>query len=248
MPIVLENLDRLPRDIHLKVESWIIKLISLHESQLHSVYLYGSATGIDYVAQRSDVNLLVVFKELRFDSLRKTLPLIKEGAGLKISAPLFLTFQQIEESLDVFAVEFLELKENHLLLYGKDILSKLQIPQEHIRLYCEQQLKGKFIRLRQVYLEQGSNAKQIPLILRESLNSFIPVFRNLLRLKQQEPPLNKIPLIEKLALTFHMDPRYLLAVYHYVFSPEVKIPYNLDQIMSGYLKDIEDLAHQLNDL
>jgi len=139
--------------------------------------------------------------------LKKSLKLISLGISQKIAAPLMLTVKHMQTSTDVFPIEFLEMKDNHHLLYGQDLLLELPIQESNIRLQCEQQLKGKLIRIRQAYLEIGLRKKGIKALLEESLNSLFPIFRGLIRLKTANmAPTDKERIINDLAKHFGVDP------------------------------------------
>src|SRR2546422_978528 len=61
--------------------------------------------------------------------------------------PLFMTQRNIEMSLDSFPVEWLEIRERHLLLEGEDLVATLEVQQAYVRMQCEHELRGKFIQL-----------------------------------------------------------------------------------------------------
>jgi len=154
----------------------------LYGEDLLAVILYGSAVGPDYIPEVSDLNLLVILQEVGPAQLEQALKYVKGWRKAKIT-PLFLDPRYIESSLDVFPIEFLEMKERHRLLWGEDPLEELEVPQENLRLQCEQELKGKWLKLRQVYLETGGDPKRLKRLMVASLRSFGVVLSALLRLK-----------------------------------------------------------------
>ncbi len=139
------NLERLPISISNRVKSYLEKLVDLYQDKILSIAVYGSVAAGDFVPKVSDVNMVIIFDRLEFTDFKKGLKLINRGIKNRISAPLFLTKEYIQRSLDVFPAEFLEMKDNHINLYGEDLLSSLNIDESNLRLYCEQQLKGKLI-------------------------------------------------------------------------------------------------------
>ncbi len=160
----------------------------LYGEDLLAVVLYGSAAGVDYIPEVSDLNLLVVLKEVNPAQLEKAHKLVGRWRKAKLS-PLFLDPHYIQRSLDVFPIEFLEMKEQHRLLWGEeDPLEGLEIPQENLRWQCEQELKGKWLKLRQAYLQTAGNPKGLQGLLVGSLRSFGVVMSALLRLKGLTPP------------------------------------------------------------
>ena len=134
------------------------------------------------------------------------------------------------------------MKENHVLLYGTDILSALKINGEHIRLFCEQQIKGKLIRIRQAYLEVGLKKKGMETLLKESLGSLIPIFRNLIRLKGNQPPTKKEDIIKQLCQEFNLDENIFLPIYKDTANDEKIANQEVVVFLEKYLDQIKKLA------
>ncbi|MBU1888378.1 MAG: hypothetical protein KKB46_04200, partial [Candidatus Omnitrophica bacterium] len=109
----MENLklDAVRQDVKKILQPYLSKLFEIHKDNIVSILLYGSSTGKFYVPKQSDINLLVVLNDLRFEMLRSSLRLVDQGIRKKITAPLLLSLEHIETSKDVFPIEFLEIKE-----------------------------------------------------------------------------------------------------------------------------------------
>ena len=136
------------------------------------------------IPKRSDINLIIMVDKLGMGELRTCLKLIKKGRKKGITAPLFFTAEHIRTSADAFPIEFLEMKEKHIHIYGSDPFSDLIIDPKNLRLQCEQQIKGQLIRLRQSYLEVGLQKRQILGLLITSFTGLLPVLRNTIRLME----------------------------------------------------------------
>lgn len=248
------NEKRLHIEVQKKFIPYFETMSDIHGDNLISVFIYGSAAGENYVPKVSDINSVFVFKNLNPSILKSSLKAVSKGISKKIAAPLFMTKDYISSSLDVFPIEFLDMKENHILLYGEDVLSGLPINGEHIRLFCEQQLKGKLIRIRQAYLEVGLKKKGLEALLKESLNSLIPVFRNLIRLKEQQPPggdarpqamqppVSKIEILRQLCQIFELDENVFLPIYKDTTNDEKIANQEIDVFLEKYLSQIGKLA------
>ncbi|MFH1645874.1 MAG: hypothetical protein ABIB11_05580, partial [Candidatus Omnitrophota bacterium] len=207
-----------------------------------SIYVYGSAVSGDFVPGVSDINSVVVFKEMGFLELHKSLNLISKGIRKKISAPLFLTPEHIRDSADTFPIEFNEMKDSYLVLFGKDLLMELKIEPSHIRFVCEQQLKGKLIRIRQAFLEIGLRKRGMEALIKESFNSLFPVFRSMLRLKSIEPPVKKENIISSLAKTFGINGELFIALLKDKRNDEKIAGDKIERFMERYLREIQVLA------
>jgi len=238
----LKNLDQVNPQIGKILEWYLNELIKIHQSNIISIFVCGSAAGADYVPKVSPVNLFVILEKLDFAGLKKSLKLVSKGINKKIAAPLFLTRKHIATSTDVFPIEFLEMKESHLLLYGQDLLSDLEIDPANIRLFCEEQIKGKLIRIRQAYLEIGLKRKGIEALLKESLTSLTPIFRNLIRLKDKTPSIKKEEIYRQLCELFGLDKDVFVAILGDTKNDEKIGSQDVEVFFERYIAQIQKLA------
>ena len=238
----LIHLDKLPVDVKRKIVPFMQELLAIHQDNITSIFIYGSATGINYLPKISNINSAIIFKRLRFEQLQDSLSAVSKAVKQKMTAPLFLTQDQIHSTMDIFSIEFLEMKENHVLIYGEDILSSLEIPLQYLRLFCEQQIHGKLIRIRQSYLEVGLDHKQMESLLKDSLTALIPIFRTLIRLKKKTPHLSKHKIFEQLCEEFQLDSDILKTIYRHTIQEEKIVRDKIDFFVGEYLKELEKLA------
>jgi len=238
----LKNLDRLPDAIREKVTRYMTGLLSLHQDNTVSIYVYGDAASGYFMPKASSINSTIVLKQLGFQQLKQSLNHINSGIRNKFPAPLFLTPEHIKTSCDTFPMEFLEMKENHVLLYGDDLLAGLEINPSNIRFVCEEQLKGKLIRIRQAYLEIGLRRRGMEALIKESLYALVPSFRGLLRLKDITPPTKKEEIIKQLGETFHIDAELFLAVLRDDRNDEKISGQDIESFLEEYIEQIGLLA------
>ncbi len=236
------NLEKLPVSISNKVKSYLEELVDLYQDEILSIAVYGSVAAGDFVPKVSDVNMVIIFDRLEFTDFKKGLKLINRGIKHKISAPLFLTKEYIQRSLDVFPAEFLEMKDNHINLYGEDLLSSLNVDESNLRLYCEQQLKGKLIRIRQAYLEIGLKNRGMEALLKESFTSLIPIFRNLLRLKGLKPPVGKDKIIIQLCEQFSLNYNLFSAILKDKRNDEKIAGKKIEEVLRDYIDELDKLS------
>jgi len=244
----LKNLDKLDRQAAKAIEPYLNELLKVHRDNIVSIFVCGSAAGLDYVHKASNITLLVILEKLEFADLQKSLKTISKGINKKIAAPLFLTRRHMETSTDVFPIEFLEMKENHLTLFGEDLLGPLEVKPVNIRLFCEEQIKGKLIRIRQAYLEIGLKRKGIEALLKESLSSLTPIFRNLLRLKGKTPPLKREEIYNQLCAEFGLDRNVFLAVLRDTKNDEKIDAQKVEVFFERYIAQIQKLALAVDQL
>ncbi|HJT24977.1 MAG TPA: nucleotidyltransferase domain-containing protein, partial [bacterium] len=116
------------------------KLQSAAGENLASLILYGSAADGDFHAGHSDLNLLCVLRDTAFPSLAKIAPAVDWWRRKEQPAPLCLTRQELQDSADVFSIEFLDMKHRYRVLYGEDVLRDLAVQMNLHRRQLEYEL------------------------------------------------------------------------------------------------------------
>ncbi|MBN2126660.1 MAG: hypothetical protein JW821_20335 [Deltaproteobacteria bacterium] len=214
----------------------------LFGEDLVSIILYGSAAGKDYRPGKSDVNFMIVLSEKGIEDLGRALDTVAGWRKRMVATPLFLTEFYIETSLDVFPVEYLNFQQNHLLVYGKDVLGTLSFRPEHVRLQCEREIKGKLLLLREAYLETSGKAKAVREVIARSLGAFEAIFRALLFLRERAAPVEKREVIREMGEAFDLNvPLFekLLDVKEEKFKPgEAEIK----DLFTDYLREVRKLS------
>jgi len=175
----------------------------IYRDGLVSVILYGSAASGEFIGKHSNINLLVTLDNTDLENLAR-ISKATAGRKFKILSPLFFTEDYINDSTDVFPIEFLDIKENYSVIYGKDVLSGLEVDTRNLRFQCEQELKSKVINIKKNYLS-AANKKALKELLFKSFNSSLHILRNLIRLKGRTPPYLKEDILNELGREFNMD-------------------------------------------
>jgi len=189
--VKLNNIDRLRPEAADDVREYVEALLQVLGQDAEAVLAFGSVTGPDYVPGESDVNLAFLVRTVEFSLLERCLSPVSAGFKKRIVAPLFLTKEYIARSQDVFPVEFLDMRETGVLLYGEDFLAGLELAPAWLRLECEQQLKSSLLRTRQAFLEIGRSKGGLEKVITQSLNSLVPLFRAMLALRGLALPRTK---------------------------------------------------------
>ncbi len=228
---------------------WLAPVRAALGADFVAAYLTGSVLTQGFDPRHSHVNLLVVARDLsgeRLDGLARALPAQKKPPRVE---PLFLTRRQIESSLDVFPIEWVEVLERHLRLEGDDVFGGLEVPRTNLRIQCEHELRGKHIQLRQVYLlHHLGNVPELGRALRASASGFATLFRTMLRLRGEAVPGDPARVIQRVADLYRLDAQGLLAAHLFRYSTR---RYGADEIRSIYrrfLDEVERLIAALDEL
>jgi predicted nucleotidyltransferase len=181
------------------------KLQAAYGESLVSVILYGSAATGDHQARFSDFNVMCVLKRLSPLELEAGEDIFRWWREQGSPSPLLITEAEIERSTDCFAIEFFDIKRQHVLLYGKDVISGLQVGGAFYRAQVEHDLRAKLLRLRQKACGTVSNKSLLLRLLIDSLSTFCVLFRHALALAGEETPLKKRDIIERAGARFGFD-------------------------------------------
>ncbi len=238
----LKQLEKLSTQVSQVIQDVGQQLLAKDEQNVASLVVYGSALVSDFVPGRSNINLLLVLERLGFAELSGYAKVIAKFSKKKIVAPLFLTKEHIKSSLDVFPIEFLEIKDNHLVIYGEYVFEDIIIKSEDLRLQCEREIKSRLIRIRQAYMESGQKAADLKGLLEVSLTSILPIMRNVIRLKGKAPAIKKDAIITELSSEFGLAAAPFSRILELKTQKKVPRQDELEAILSDYLQQVQQLA------
>lgn len=221
------------------------ELKDLLGSNLKAVFLYGSIVSGEFSASKSNLNFLIVLDKL--DPL--TISRLTERSGrwtkkFKIE-PLFFTKKEILESLEAFPIEFLDIKDKHILIFGDNIFRKIKIMPRDLRMQCEKELRGKLILLRQGYLRNKRNARAL---LAQSAGSIIVLLRSMLRLKKEKIPLKREEVIKLACEEFELDDQPFLKALEIKYKPIVWPSKELHFTFQNYVEELKKLVNKVNSI
>ena len=211
-------------------------------NDLVSIALYGSGATGDYVPKKSDLNFLIVLTEEGINTLERAFKVVSKWRKRNVNIPLFLTKSYITSSLDSFPIEFLNMKMNHILVFGEDVLANLSFEKGDLRVQCERELKAKLLQLRQGYLDASKRVRNLSLLIASSIPAFIAIFRTLLYLKDIEVPAKRAETVSRVCQEFDLD--------HGLFSTLLSVKDRekkpskgeMDWLIQRYISDVRRLS------
>jgi hypothetical protein len=202
----------------------------IFRNDLVALILYGSGATGDYNPGKSDLNFLVIVTAQGMDHLGETVKTVDRWRKRKVATPFFMTEEDILSSLDSYPIEFFDMKTNYVLVHGEDILGRISIESNALRLQCERELKGKIFHLRKGFLETEGKAKRIRALIKVSLTAFISLFKALLYLKAVDIPHGRRDIIQVVAGVYDVDPD--------IFLKCVDIREGIDNISDSDIKTV----------
>ncbi|MEA2014530.1 MAG: nucleotidyltransferase domain-containing protein [Thermodesulfobacteriota bacterium] len=220
----------------------------IYSDALLSVILYGSAAGGDYRPGKSDLNFLIVLSEKSIDRLDKAIETVLKWRKKNVSTPLFMTESYIASSLDSYPLEFLNMRKEYVLVYGKDVLKDISIESSHLRLQCEREIKGKLLLLRERFLETEGKPSRIRALTGESITAFVSIFRGLLYLKGVEIPSSKREIVETLAREIPVDENVFMNCLNMKEEKKKFATSEINAIFMAYLMEVRRLWEFVEEL
>jgi predicted nucleotidyltransferase len=187
-------LDRLVEDLR-----------AAHGDNLASIVLYGSAAAGDQVDVHSDHNLLIALDRIASDDLRVSQHAMRDWLRLGQPMPVYFTVEELKRAADVFPIEFMQMEKARKILYGRDPFEFLEISPANLRHQTEYELRTKLIQLRRLCIPASAAAEKLIALMTDSLASFAALFRAVLILHGQEPPIDKADSVRATVRLLELD-------------------------------------------
>lgn len=181
-PALLMN-PTLPADLEAKLTRWTESLATALDHALQAVVLYGGLAKGEFVAETSDVNVLVVLRHLSTDVLDRAAPILQQGQFEFHIAAMLLTEADLRDSADVFPIKFLDMQRHHRVLRGNDPFAQVAVERSKLRLRCEQELRNLSLRLRQSYVARTNRPELLAATLGRAVSSLLVNLGVLVELK-----------------------------------------------------------------
>ena len=241
-------LQILPSDVRETLRSYLTDVTDLFGPLLEAVILYGSAARGDYMPGRSNINVLLLLAKHDLEALQRYAKQHRRWSREQIVVPLFLTEDEVRSSADLFPLEYLEIKEQHVLLAGRDPFPALAIDVRNLLAECEQEIRGNLLRLRQRFVEGSGKPEAAAILLPLSLTALLPSLRGLLRLLKIPAPGKAEALIADLHAGLGVDPvtfQDVLQLKRGLISPG---PFETPRLFERYVSSLQTLVERVEQL
>jgi len=224
------------------IDEFVKRIREAGGANIESVILFGSAVAGDFHPDLSNLNMFCVLRDASFESLRALSPVVKWWDMQKQPPPQCMTRHELERSTDVFTIELLDMKQQHRVLYGEDVLQGLQIPMDLHRVQVEYELREKLILLRQHLIVTAEKDSRLAEVMQRSVSSFCTLFRHALIALGQPAPQGKREAVKALERHLNLD---FSAVLEVLDARERKMDLkktNISDLASRYLNAISAVA------
>jgi hypothetical protein len=170
---------------------------------------------------------LVVCNELYFETL-KNLKQLKE-------IPLVFAKEELTNGIDVFPIEFLNIKQHHTMIFGEDILKDIVISKPNLRRQLEFEFRSKLIHLREQYLH--FKGKDMDNLILSAIPTMSPIIGALVYLGDLE---DKEDMVKSVSQKFGVDLQILEEIQD-IRKGKAKFKKDKEQ----YIKDLIRVLHDI---
>ena len=177
--------------MHESVERVVTPFLTSADSALgagYSALLYGSAARGDYIAGRSNINLMLVLDDPSPASLRALAAAFSAWQKAASEPPLLISRSEWARASDVFPIEITDMRAGYQVLRGTDPIGGTHVDRTDLRRALERELRGKLLRLRQGYAAAAGDEKALGALASASAGTILVLLRSLLTLAGRPVP------------------------------------------------------------
>jgi hypothetical protein len=185
----LPGLNSLPEAFREPLRHYAERLSDFGSPHVLGLTLYGAIAGPGFDASVHTIRNVLFIDAVGLGILRK---ISTEGYRFGrnyITAPLVMTPEFLQASLDTFPLELIEVQERRLVLFGEDYFASIAPEAAHVRLQCERELKVLAVGMRQAVVADGASEAALRRAATPTIYSVLRVLRGLLWLKNRREPL-----------------------------------------------------------
>ena len=151
---------------------------------LSSVIVYGSVASNNYNRKFSDINILILLKENDPEAIIKFGNISSKDIKQHRLTPLVLTEKEFSSSADVFPMEYNDIRDNYILIYGKDPVKNLKLTDKNLRHQTEASLRGIINQMRQLLIATKGKKRAVYKLSKKIAGTIESALRASLRLKK----------------------------------------------------------------
>ena len=214
----------------------------------YTAVLYGSTVRGGYHEGRSDINLMVLARELGAEQLRALRPGFELWREAGQSPPLLMTEAEWRRSADAFPIEITDMKLGYRTVRGTDPVAPLSVDPRDLRHALEREFRGKLMRLRQALVALGHDSDDLTALTRASTRNVLVLLRAGLIALGSTPPATASDTVREAIAAFRIPPEAAAAL-STVFARRDDAAWRCSEAeFAGYLQAVESAAHFVDQL
>jgi hypothetical protein len=224
-------------------------LRATHGDNLASVVLYGSAAAGDHIELQSDYNLLIALNRITPEDLRQAQAPLREWQRLGHPLPVYFTVEELSDAADVFPIEFHQMANARIVLFGKDPFEVVKLSDANLRHQTEYELRSKLIQLRRLYIPASTSIEKLCDLMGDSLASFAALFRAVLLLHGAIAPVAKPDCVRATARLLNLEVYPFEKIFE--FRARGALPATdkeANELFASYLDQIEKVIEAVDEM
>jgi hypothetical protein len=229
-----------------KLTELVNRLKSAAQQNLKAVALYGSAVTGEFREGHSDLNILCLLARAGAPELEQLHGVAEWWIKKGNHPPLIFTREELDRSADVFAIELLDMKAQHRILFGENFLTTLDVPLHLHRLQVERELRTNWLRLRQAIVAAPQDQKSHLAIMTQSLSTFCALFRHALLALGQPMPATKRETIANIAALAAADPSAFNSLLDFREAKKNKDAIDVEPTLRSYLTFVDAVTTKVD--
>jgi len=229
-----------------KLTEFVNRMKAAISDNLKTVVLYGSAVTGEFRAEHSDLNVLCVVDRADAALLENAHGVADWWMRQGNLAPLIFTVDELRRSADVFAIELLDMKLHHRILFGTDFLDDFEVPLHLHRLQVERELRTAWLRLRQAILAAPLSNKVHVDIMLKSVSPFCALFRHALLALGRDMPATKRETVDAIASLTGGNPTAFQTVLDLREGKRKKSEIDVEVSLNAYLELVEVVTNEVD--
>jgi predicted nucleotidyltransferase len=229
-----------------KLTELVTRLKTAAPDNLKVVVLYGSAVTGEFTSGHSDLNVLCITGRADSADLEALHLPVEWWMRQGNPAPIIFTLEELQKSADVFAIELLDIKQRHRVLFGEDFLSAIEVPLHLHRMQVERELRTNWVRLREsIVAAPLSNKVHVGLML-DSISTFCALFRHALVALGHAMPVTKREAVEGIASLTGADAGSFHAILDLREGKRKSRQIDVEATLHGYLEFVGIVTNEVD--
>jgi predicted nucleotidyltransferase len=213
---------------------------------LKAVVLYGSAAAGEFRAEHSDLNVLCLVGSSGSDELEELHGACKWWVRIGHPTPRVFTLDELRRTADIFAIELLDIKAKHRILFGEDFFGELEVPLHLHRVQIERELRIGWVRLREAILLAPQKKKAHLGIMAASVSSFCVLFRHALMAIGQPMPATRRETVDAIAKVAGADPSAFRTVLDLKEGKLTRSGIDVEATLHAYLEFVQVVTNEVD--
>ncbi|MHB8524795.1 MAG: nucleotidyltransferase domain-containing protein [Candidatus Acidiferrales bacterium] len=212
-------------------------------ANLKAIVLYGSAVTGEYRKQHSDLNILCILERTGPPELEALHEAVAWWRRKGFQPPQVFTPEELRASADIFAIELLDMKANHKMMYGEDFFATLNVPTNLHKLQVERELRTNVVRLRQGILSVPPKDRVVVGLMDASVSAFVTLFRHALLALGDPVPGSKREVVESVARLVGSSPSAFLMILDVREGKRKASDVDAQETLRGFVELVERMTN-----